>query len=96
MKLIPEVLLKNILCHLKVFKYASHSADQVEKLIIQNEAELNRDNKIDPLRFLSYVGMAAMVAILLLICYCFCKKCNLLRRFLDDYCVAESVCTKWS
>jgi hypothetical protein len=45
MKLIPEVLLKNILGHWNAFKYAGHSVDQVEGLIIQNEAELNRDLK---------------------------------------------------
>jgi hypothetical protein len=40
-KLISEVSLKNILVHSNAFKYASHSVDQVERLIIQNEAELN-------------------------------------------------------
>jgi hypothetical protein len=85
-KLIPEIPLKNILGHLNAFKYASHSVDQVEKLIIQGEAELDRDHKIDHLRFLSYVGMATIVAILLLICCCCCRKCNLFRRFLDDDC----------
>jgi hypothetical protein len=85
-KLIPEVSLKSILGHLNVFKYARHSVDQVEWLIIQNKAELNRDHKIDHLRFLSYLGMATMVAMGLLICCCFCKKCNLLRMFLGDDC----------
>jgi hypothetical protein len=64
----------------------SHSVDQVERLMIQNEAELNRDHKIYHLIFLSYLGMAVMVALGLLICCCFCKKCNLLRRFLNDDC----------
>jgi hypothetical protein len=86
MKLIPEVPLKNILGHSNAFRHASHSVDQVERLIIQNEAELNRDHKIDHLRFLSYVGMATMVAIVLLICCCFCKRCNFLRRSLGDDC----------
>jgi hypothetical protein len=86
--------LKNILGHLNTFKYASQSVNQLEKFTIQNEAELNRGHKIYHLRFLfSYVGMATMVAILLLICCCFCKKCNLLRRFLeDDYC--GRICTR--
>jgi hypothetical protein len=48
--------------------------------------KLNRDHKIDHLRFLSYLGMATVVAMLLLICCCFCKKCNLLRRSLNDDC----------
>jgi hypothetical protein len=64
-KLIPEVTPKNVLGHLNAFKYASHSADHVKRLIIQNEAELNRDDKIDHLRFLSYLGMATMVAMTL-------------------------------
>jgi hypothetical protein len=41
-KLLPEVPLKNVFGHSNAFKYASHSVDQVEQLIIQNEAELNR------------------------------------------------------
>jgi hypothetical protein len=83
-KLIPEVSLKNILGHSNAFKYASHPVDQVERLIIENETELNRDHRIDHLRFLSYLGMATMAAMLLLICCCFCKNCNLLRKSLDD------------
>jgi hypothetical protein len=35
-KLIPEVSLKYILGHSNAFKYASHSVDQVERLITQN------------------------------------------------------------
>jgi hypothetical protein len=42
MKFIPEVSLKNILGYSTAFKYASHSVDQVEQLIIQNEAELKK------------------------------------------------------
>jgi hypothetical protein len=95
-KLIPEVPLKNILGHLKAFKYASRSVDHVEGLIIQNEAELNRGDKIDQLRFLSYVRLAAVAAITLLLCCCFCKKCNLLRRSQDDAVVVESVYAKRS
>jgi hypothetical protein len=41
-KLIPEVSLKNILSHSNAFKYASHSVDQVERLITQNEAEVEQ------------------------------------------------------
>jgi hypothetical protein len=62
------------------------TVDQVEKLIIQNEAELNTDRKINNLRFLSCLGMATMVVILLLICCCLHKKFKLLRSFLDDDC----------
>jgi hypothetical protein len=40
MKLIPEVQLKNILGHSNAFRYASHSVDQVERLIIQNKENL--------------------------------------------------------
>lgn len=69
-KLIHELPLKNILGHLNWFKHASESVDQVQKLMIQNEAELNRDHKIDHIKFLSYAVMATMVAILSLI-YCF-------------------------
>ncbi|PNF43974.1 hypothetical protein B7P43_G00917 [Cryptotermes secundus] len=86
MKFIPDVPLKNILGHSNAFKYASHSVDQVEQLIIQNEAELNRDHKIDHLKFLSYLGITIMVVMMLLICCCFCKRCNFLKRFLDDDC----------
>jgi hypothetical protein len=68
------------------FNYASHSVDQVEQLIIQNKADFNTDHKIDHLKFLSYLGIATMVTMILLICCCFCKKCNLLRRLLDDDC----------
>jgi hypothetical protein len=68
MKLIPKVPLKNILGHSNAFRYSSHSVDQVERLIIQNEAELNIET------------------IFLLICCCFYKKCNFLRRSLDDNC----------
>jgi hypothetical protein len=70
-KLIPEVSLKNILIHSNAFKYASHSVEQVERFIIQNETELNRDHKINNLRFHSYLGMATIVAMLLLISCCF-------------------------
>jgi hypothetical protein len=65
-----------------VFQCASYSVDQVKRLIIQYKAELNRDH----LRFFSYLGMATMAAIMLLICCCFCKKCNLFRSFLYDNC----------
>jgi hypothetical protein len=85
-KLLPELPLKNVFVHSNAFKYASHSVDQVERIIIQNEAEFNEDHKIDHLIFLSYLGMATMVALGLLIYCCFCKKYNLLRKFLDDDC----------
>jgi hypothetical protein len=81
-----RLTLINILGHSNAYKYASLSVDQVEWLIIQNEAELKRDHKIDHSRFLSYLGMATVVDMLLLIYCCFCKKCKLFRRSLNDDC----------
>jgi hypothetical protein len=89
-KLISELPLKNILGHLNAFKYAGHSVDEVEKLILQNEAELNRDHRVNNLKFLSYVGMVAIVAILLLFCCCLCKKnCNTWKKCMNGDCCGK-------
>jgi hypothetical protein len=50
-ELSPEVTLKNTSGNLNAFRYPSHSVDQVQKLIIHDEAHLNKDHKIDHLIF---------------------------------------------
>ena len=78
-----ELSLKNIYGH---SKYAGHSLDQVEKLILQTEAELTREHRLNQLNFMSYVGIITMVVVLLLLS-CFCKKCNLWKMWMnDDWC----------
>jgi hypothetical protein len=88
-ELLPEVTLKITLEHLNAFRYLSRFVDQVQRLIIHNEAELNKGHKINRLSFLYYLGVRTMVAIMSLIC----KKCNLFGRFLDGGCCCR-VCIR--
>ena len=73
-----ELPLEKLLSQSSLFKYAGrgHSLDQVMKLIHQNEAELNREHSLSQLNFLSHVGIATVVLILMLLFWWFCKKCK--------------------
>jgi hypothetical protein len=53
--------------------------------------ELNREHKIDHLRFPFSLRMATMVAITILLCCFFCEQCNSLN---DDCC--GRICHKWT
>jgi hypothetical protein len=81
-----ELPLKNLHTHSSAFKYADHSIDKEERLILQNEAKLRRENNLNQLNFLSYIGIAMTLAILLLLCCCVCTKCNCWKRWMDDEC----------
>jgi hypothetical protein len=63
-----ELTLEKLLSQSGLFKYAGHSVHQVVKLILQNEAELNRERSLNQLNFLSHVGIATLVIILMLLC----------------------------
>jgi hypothetical protein len=78
-----ELPLEKLLSQSSVIKYVGHSVDQVEQLILQNEAELNRGRSSDQLNFLSRVGIATVIVILMLLYFCFCKKCKCWKRWLD-------------
>jgi hypothetical protein len=76
--------LKNLHSHSNAFKYAGRSTDKVERLILHSEAELRRENSLNQLNFLSYIGIATIVVILLLCC--FYKKCIYWKRWMNDDC----------
>jgi len=47
---------RNLLSRYSMFQYAGHSVDQVEKLILQNVAELGRERRINQWNFLYVIG----------------------------------------
>jgi hypothetical protein len=81
-----ELPLEKLLSKSSVFNYAGHSVDQVEQLILQNEAELNRERSSDQLNFLSRVGIATVIVILMFLYFCFCKKCKCWKSWIDHNC----------
>jgi hypothetical protein len=58
--------MKNILGHSSAFKYTGHSTERVEKLILQTEDELSTERTLNQLHFLSYVRIATMVVMLVI------------------------------
>jgi hypothetical protein len=65
-----ELPLRKLLGHCSGFEYTCRSFDQGEKLLVPNESELSTSHEKDNWNFelTSYVGMATLIALMLLLC----------------------------
>jgi hypothetical protein len=65
--------MKNIVNHLQDLRLASHKVEEVDKLIAEQEWKIKQSKFDYHISFLSYVGIAT-VLFMIIFCYCCCKR----------------------
>jgi hypothetical protein len=70
-----DLPIKGVVSHLDDLKLASYRAEEVEKLISEEELKLQHSNADYHLSFLHYVGMITTCLILVIFCCCCCCSC---------------------
>jgi hypothetical protein len=78
-----ELPLKNAVNRLDDLRLASHKADEVNKLIFEQEWKIKHSTSYSHLSFLSYIGVTTTGLVMIAFCYCCC--CNRCKRKFSEF-----------